>query len=393
VPGYLQQVGASPAAPPQQPQPGYTAPGVSISSIGSAFIPGVTTTSAPAAIAAQPGAPTVVTDPALSKPSSEMDSWDGSKIVARVGTDVILWCDVIGPVNERIAAVKDKIPPNRLEELKMQAVQQRLQQLIQTKILCNEARRKAGDALKKINDKLVEVYEERELPNVMAKGGFKSRDEIEQRLRETGSSIEHMRHLFIDTMIAQDWLRQRTMADKDIQLDTQLSYYEVNRKKYEFPARARWEIITVRFDRFPNKEAAYRSLAEAGNRVWRGEPFSEVAKQVSQGSTASNGGQYDWTTRGSLASEVIDRAAFSLPVGQLSPIIEDQQGFHIMRVIERQDAGRTPFADVQQEIKEQLKKERQNAAADEYLATLQKNSKIWTIFDPTAAAPADGMRR
>ena len=66
-----------------------------------------------------------------------------------------------------------------------------------------------------------------------------------------------------------------------------------------------------------------------GNQVFAGAPFAEVAKAGSDGVTAAAGGQRDWTNKGSLACQELDRALFGLPVGQLSPIIEGPTGFHI----------------------------------------------------------------
>ena len=60
---------------------------------------------------------------------------------------------------------------------------------------------------------------------------------------------------------------------------------------------------------------------------------------IHKGPTSHEGGRYDWTTKGSLVSDVIDQAIFSLPVGKLSRILEDEKGFHIVRVIEREDCG------------------------------------------------------
>jgi parvulin-like peptidyl-prolyl isomerase len=86
-------------------------------------------------------------------------------------------------------------------------------------------------------------------------------------------------------------------------------------------------------------------------------PFAEVARRGSHGLTAARGGQRDWTTKGSLKSAVVDEALFGLPVMRMSHILEDDDGFHIVRVIQRKDAFRTPFKDAQVEIRKQLKEE------------------------------------
>ena len=82
-----------------------------------------------------------------------------------------------------------------------------------------------------------------------------------------------------------------------------------------------------------------------------------------------------------MVSDVIDKAIFSLPVGELSAILDDQNALHIVRVIERSDAGRTPFIDAQVAIRMSLRKQRQDNARKEYLDGLKARTPIWTVFD------------
>ena len=56
-----------------------------------------------------------------------------------------------------------------------------------------------------------------------------------------------------------------------------------------------------------------------------------------------------------------------------------------MRVIERQEAGRTPFLEAQVKIRETLRDERRKKALDEYLAKLRERTPVWTVFDADGA--------
>ena len=79
-------------------------------------------------------------------------------------------------------------------------------------------------------------------------------------------------------------------------------------------------------------------------------------------------------------SKTLDEAIFGLPVGELSPIIEDEQGLHIVRVIERKEAYRTPFIEAQAEITELLRGERVQKQLNEYVSRLKKETPIWTVY-------------
>jgi hypothetical protein len=72
--------------------------------------------------------------------------------------------------------------------------------------------------------------------------------------------------------------------------------------------------------------------------------------------------------------------------------LQDDRGQYIVRVIERADAGRKSFSDVQGEIKKAIEKNREDARTEEqkeYLARLRREIPVWTIFDDVGKDPAD----
>jgi parvulin-like peptidyl-prolyl isomerase len=117
-----------------------------------------------------------------------------------------------------------------------------------------------------------------------------------------------------------------------------------------------------------------------GNEALFGGNLQAVAKQRSQEPFASSGGVHDWTSRGSLASEVLEEQIFTLPLNKMSQIIEDSDGFHIVRVTDRESAGRTPIAEVQDEITETLRKQKIAQAEKDLLAKLRQQVPVWSIF-------------
>jgi parvulin-like peptidyl-prolyl isomerase len=118
----------------------------------------------------------------------------------------------------------------------------------------------------------------------------------------------------------------------------------------------------------------------------RGPAFADVAKARSHGFTAKDGGLQDWTSKGALKAAEIDHALFSLQVGQMSPILTSEDGFHIVRVLERKEAGREPFTEVQAKIREKLKDERFQAGVEQYLSKLRRDARIWTAFTGNVSA-------
>ena len=147
--------------------------------------------------------------------------------------------------------------------------------------------------------------------------------------------MDKEKRAFIERQIAMYWVHEQAKNEKEPSHKEMVEFYQKYAAKYEHPASVRWEQILIRFNKYPSKADAYRALAAAGNRILNGESFISVAMEVSDGATANHGGMQPWTIKGNLSSEVIDQALFTLPIGQLSPILEDGRSFQIVRVIER----------------------------------------------------------
>ena len=105
-----------------------------------------------------------------------------------------------------------------------------------------------------------------------------------------------------------------------------------------------------------------------------------VAKKESNGFKAATGGIHDWTTKGSLVHQALNDAIFTLPTGVLSDVIETSDGLHIIRVIERTDAGAKPFRDAQVEIRKKLEEEKREAAVADHIARLKREIPV-EIYD------------
>ncbi len=315
---------------------------------------------------------------------------EDAEIIAIVGEEPILAGEILPQVRELLEPSREQMPPGEYEKQKRLLLERLLKQRIQLRMLYQaflksvpSAQRE--DVLKQVYTQLDQKFYSDQLAELLKKTKAKSAAELDGMLRKYGSSIDQQKADFREQAIARMMVQQNVKRNEEITHEQLWDYYQSHLSDYTFKARARWEKLTARFDRFPDKGAADRAMVEMGNLVLRGVPFAEVAKRHSQGLSAEEGGYHDWTSEGSLVSEVIDRAIFSLPVGRLSRILEDAQGFHIVRVIERESAGRRRFEDVQDEIREKIKKERFQQNLDKYLKRVQEETYVWTAFDDEAS--------
>ena len=123
------------------------------------------------------------------------------------------------------------------------------------------------------------------------------------------------------------------------------------------------------------KMATYEKINGLLLRARQGENFETLAKQYSEDpGSKSNGGLYRDIRRGDMVKP-FEEAAFTVPVGQISDIIETQYGFHILKVIERKKETR-PLEKVRRELEEQVKMAKQGTVLSQHIEKLKTEAEF-----------------
>jgi len=315
---------------------------------------------------------------------AQPEEFKTAQVVARVGSEVILASDRDAQLAEILTKQKMQIPPDQKEEIYAVLNRQMLQQMINTKLVYNDAMRTIPkEGITQITANINQGFDKEQLPELMKTNSATTRQELEEKLRAKGTSLDSVRRMYFEQVLTHEWMRQQVKTEEQVPLANVLGYYQEHLDDYKFTAQARWEELMVSFDRYSNKAAAFAALADMGNQVMQGAPFSEVAKARSQGPTAADGGGYDWTNQGSLSSKELDQALFglALPLNSLSQIIESKNGFYIIRVLERKPGGKKSFEDAQGEIKKKIKEDNHDKQVKKYLDELRQKTPVWTIYD------------
>jgi parvulin-like peptidyl-prolyl isomerase len=343
----------------------------------------------------------------------QLTSLEGSTIIARVGGEVVLASEVLPSVYERLAKNADKIPKGKEAEVMRVVVAGALERVVSRKVLYVSALQQVPkENLDKVDAQLSKAFENTldeklagkksgsQLGELIDGADVSTRPELETYLIAKGSYLAQEERAFKERNLASYAMQGQIEEPGEVTRQQMLAYYREHIVNYQFPAKARWEQLSVRFSRIPDRFAAGEAIRAMGNRVaLGGEPFERVAKESSHGSTASDGGRHDWTGRGSLRSDVLNVAIFNQRVGQLGPILEDEDGFHIVRVTQRTEAGVTPFGDEQEAIAEKIVKERQDGQYEAAFERLKSKIPVWTVFDDETTAKqfiavaADPLRR
>jgi hypothetical protein len=326
--------------------------------------------------------------------TADSASIDGCQMIARYNNQIVLACEVLWRVNSMIEANQERISPDQVEEIREQLTKREVAALLDRKLLYDEfSRNVPPENLPRLQESLLEPFQEKEMPELMKQLKVNTQLELERELTRLGSSLADVRRSFNERVIAAEWIRSKVKINEEVTPDEMVEYYQSHLADYDYPAQVRWEELMVLKSRFKQPGEAYAELAHR-NDVWRrnetqpvrGPAFTDVAKAKSDGFTAKEGGIQDWTSKGALRAVSIDQLLFTLEIGQMSPIVETENSFHIVRVLERKEAGREAFSEVQGKIREKLKEERFQAGVEEYLGKLRRDARIWTAFNGHVSA-------
>jgi hypothetical protein len=204
--------------------------------------------------------------------------------------------------------------------------------------------------------------------------------EIDSQLREEGLSLAAMQRQFIDQMFGQLYVRSKVKRNPDVSLAEIVQHYHEHQDRYRHQAQARWEQLTVLFENFSSREAARKAIWEMLQEARFGGSMQAVARAKSQEPFADSGGVHGWTNRGSLASNVLDDTIFNLPLNRISDVIEDENGFHVVRVLERKPAGITPLSEIQDEIRKEIRQSKVAQSRERLTQEIQDRVPVWSLF-------------
>jgi hypothetical protein len=229
-----------------------------------------------------------------------------------------------------------------------------------------------------IRRKVTQIFYDSIVPDMKKKQKCETDEEFYAFLEKSQMTLQTLQNDYAETMLARQCINENVPEKPAAELIDLAEYYDDHIDEFKKPAKARFQILTAEFSKHPSKEAAFGAIAEMGNQVIGGRPFETVARSMSNGYAASEGGYYDWTTQSALKSKVIDEVVFSIEPQKLSQIIEDADGFHIVRVIERKNAQVVPFHEVQPEIKKKIVEIKKKQTEKDYMQKVRETTPVWT---------------
>ncbi len=216
------------------------------------------------------------------------------------------------------------------------------------------------------------------LVETLAKQNSMDLAQFRAALLQQGINFDTVREALKRQQLTMRLLQYKVKPRKVTDEEVQAAYATMN-KEGDVEVRARDIFIPAPDGASAAQREVAKTRAETAlRRVHAGESFAKVARDVSEGPSAAEGGDLGYFGRGQML-EAIEDAAFSLRPGQVSGLIftvGDHGGYHIVAVEDRRKVTPKPLSAVQEEIRTRLANESVLKEREHYLQQLRKIAQV-----------------
>jgi len=218
------------------------------------------------------------------------------------------------------------------------------------------------------------------------KEGFDKKPEIKEQLG----------YVF-DNFISQEYLAKVVISGVTVSEDDLKRFYQEHEKEFLIPEQVtvRHIMISVPKEAKPEEKEKARSRIEVIlQRLHKGEDFAKLAGEISEDqNSAQKGGELAPITLGKTNSEEFEKAAFALKTGEMSGIVTTSYGFHIVKMIERQEKRKAPFPEAREYIFNKLKTDFEQKKAQEFVEQAVKDAGMEIYGEPESSAKAGDLKK
>jgi len=213
------------------------------------------------------------------------------------------------------------------------------------------------------------------IQNILQENGIPDLETFRRILAQQNTSYEEYRRAIREQIIVQTMYQQFVYSRITILTPEIEQHYQENIKDYTDPAEV--ELAEILFLTEGKNAQTVRSKAEdVLARLEGGEAYEDLARQYSEGRTASRGGTIGKFKSGTMAT-VIEQAANSLQPGQHSGVLETDFGLLIIKVLSKDGARPKPLDEVRNAILQKLRFGKAEPLIKAFLDDLRQQSYVW----------------
>lgn len=294
---------------------------------------------------------------------------------------------------ENIVGVAAKVNGTQIKEAKLQkAVETRLSQqgtnvgAIRDPDKYNQIRHEVLDVLigqellwqSAQKDKLVASNEEVDKLYQQYISQYPNTDEFILKMKQQGYDEASYRKELKQRISARKWVEQNVIKSLQVSDEEVHEFYMSNKERFVIPGQVQARHILIKADSNTSetdKRKAKEQLQKIKKEIDAGADFAEMAKQYSQGPSAPQGGDLGFFSRSKMVKPFED-AAFALKPGEVSGIVETRFGYHLIKVVAKQEGRTIKETEVAPQIRQHLMKNKSALALNEAIDKLKETATI-----------------
>jgi len=269
----------------------------------------------------------------------------------------------------------------QLQQSGQQIDQERLfqaatQQVIDTKLLAQEALRRGVTSEKQTVDNIMSRIESEA-------GGAEA---LQVYLETVSVSRQELRDSVQQSILAQQLIDTAIRPAVEVTDEDVDTFYNENPQMFQQPEQvnARHILIMAKEDATAEAKAEARQRAEkARQRALAGEDFATLAEELSEGPSAPNGGDLGFFSADRMVKPFAD-AAFALQPGEISEVVETQFGYHVIKVEERRPPSTQSLDEVRESLKNALVERRVGEGIQSLATELRSKAEIVPVAVETS---------
>ena len=217
----------------------------------------------------------------------------------------------------------------------------------------------------------------KKLDQIRIQNNLGSMEDLEKAVSSQGVNWEDFKNNIRNGILTQRVISNEVGSHLNISKEEVQKYYDAHQKDFIRPEQvALREIVVSTAGKKDSELPDLKKKADTAlQRVKDGEDFAQIAKRLSDGSTAKDGGFLGIYKRGELAKELED-VVFKMKKNELTDVLDTKQGYLVLQVMEHYDEGQQPLQKVENEIMDRLYTQKMEPALREYLKTLREQSYV-----------------
>lgn len=279
-------------------------------------------------------------------------------IIAVVNDEIITLKDLKEYLNAiYLQLVSEGRPEEEIQKIMTDYEINGINQLIDDKLLVAEANKKEMQIRPKLVDERIEQI----------KKGYRNEQEFISALASDGLTLSDLRSRILDQLKSKYLVDMEVRNKIEVNPQEVTDFYKQHHTEFQSPEKIDLNSIFIVYSDDHSKTT--EKATEALNLLKDGKSFAEVSKEYSN--TPSIG----WVERGRLLP-ALEKSIFKLQEGEISPLIETEEGIYIFQAKKKIDAKVSTLEDVKEKITANLMQKKFQERLRGWLKELREKSYV-----------------